>query len=149
MSSTLPPESSLEFESALGNPSAQKILSLLVIWDKLSVKELASKSHVSESQIHYTLGNLKTIGLIVSESRGIYKLAESSFSEKLKDAYYTGLIQVVNAKISFISKLLHSGLIEDAKVNFSLLKIQYDPLLKKHFLFIIDSLSKQILDQLG
>ena len=148
MSQITPNFPSPEFDSVLGSPSAQKIIRLLVVWDKLSVKDLASKSQVSESQIHYTLSNLKAIGLVNSESRGIYKLSDSSFSLKLRDAYYTGLIEVVNNKISFIKQLLRDGLIGEAKANFALLKIQFDPVLKKHFLFILDSLAKQILDQL-
>ena len=137
-----------DFDTILGTPSAQKIIKFLVVWDKLSVKELAAKSSVSESQIHSSLKNLKAISLVEHESRGIYTLSDSPFSVKLKEAYYTGILEEINKKITSIKKLLKNNDLEQAKANFSLLKMQYDPFLKAHFLFIIDSLAKQILSSL-
>lgn len=140
--------SSNDFDSILGSPSAQKIIKFLVVWEKLSVKDLAYKSSVSESQIHATLKNLKSISLIDHESRGIYTLSDSLFSRKLSEAYYTGILEEISKKITIIKKLIKDNDFDKAKTNFSLLKIHYDPFLKTHFLFIIDSLAKQILNSL-
>ena len=95
-----------EIESYLGTPRAQKILQILVCWETMPVKEIITKSGLSESQVHTTLRNLERIGTINHESRGIYRLSSNEFTQLLKKAYLVVINQVIGQKLHDLSKNL-------------------------------------------
>ena len=136
-----------EFTKELGNPSIQKILMILTIYESLSVSRLMELSELSESQVHLILGRMLKINLLKKPSRGIYTLSDELFVTKLKDAYRTKIISNVSSQIDEIQLLLKKNSYEKALTYFKNLVKEYDPILQTHFLYKMNSLSHDFMDR--
>lgn len=133
------------FDSIIGNPSSSKILRMLTINDKLSVKELIELTQISESQLHVLLKNLLEINILIKVSRGIYGFSDHVFAKSIKEAYLEIIREYLNNSIYNIQELLKRGEKESA---FELLKelIQmYKPFLEREFSRIMASLSHEFM----
>lgn len=133
-------------ETVIGTPSAQKVIVLLVTWPNLSIKEIQSKTKLSKSQIHITLKNLQDIQIVQTVTRGYYTLAESKFTQLLKEAYQAKIIESINKQIYQIKQALKRKEIKEATEMFQELQEKYDPLLKERFPFIVSSLSHRFIE---
>lgn len=135
-----------ELETALGTTIAQKIIRLLSIWETLSIRELIQKSQSSESQIHNTLQRLIACDIISKESRGIYSLKKTPFTDKLAEAYREQVKELINEKIYQIMTLLDNKEFEKSDEELQELENKYQPLLKKYFTHQLSGITHMILD---
>lgn len=135
-----------EFDNSLGTPSSQKILRFLSVWNVLSFQTLRELTSISESQLHNSLKSLLSLNVISRKSRGIYSFSDNEFAIKIKSAYYSLAISLVNYKINEIETFLDDGRINQARDLFRKVDQEYSPLLSTHFDFVMDSLVHQFLD---
>ena len=140
--------SELIFEEGLGNKSSQKIISLLTIWEMLSVEEIILKTGISRSQVHSCLKNLLNKRLLKRKSKGVYCLSNDNFMKLLREAYETKINQIINEKIHNIQKLIKNNEIEEAARLFKVVVAQYEPVLDRNFGLIISSLTHEFLDEI-
>ena len=133
-------------ENAIGTPSAQKIVILLVTWQNLTIKELITKTKLSKSQIHTTLKNLQNIELVSMITRGKYAMANNKFAHLLQDAYTEKIFQTINKQIYLIKQALKGKDMETANELYDDLYEQYEPLLTKNFRYIMSSLAHRFIE---
>lgn len=136
-------------ENAIGTPSAQKVLLLLVTWPSLSIKDLISKSKLSKSQIHGTLKNLQHIGLVTAITRGQYSLENNKFSHLLQEAYIEKIIETLNKQIYVIKQLLKNNDLQKATELYDEIYSWYEPILKRNFSYILSSLANSFIEAYG
>lgn len=133
------------FDSIIGNPSSSKILRMLAINDKLSVKDLIELTQISESQMHVLLRNLVETNVLVKISRGIYSFSNRPFAISIKEAYVAIILEFISNTIYNIQELVKQG---EKDKGFELLSdlIQlYKPLLESHFSRIMATLSHEFI----
>ena len=136
-----------ELSKELGNPSIQKILMFLSIYESLSVSRLMELTELSESQLHLILTRMIKVNLLEKTSRGIYALSDEKFVAKLKEAYKSIIISNVSTQIDEIQSLLEENAYEKALTNFKELARKYEPILQTHFLFKMNALSHDFMDR--
>ena len=144
MQQTLPLD---DLSKELGNPSIQKILMILSIYESLPITKLMELSELSESQLHLILARMLNVNLLKKLSRGIYALSEENFVVKLKDAYKTMMISKISSQIDEIQLLLKENCYDKALTNFKDLTKKYEPLLQTYFLFKMNALSHDFMDR--
>lgn len=133
------------FDSVIGNASSSKILRMFTIHEKLTVKELIDLTHISESQIHVLLRNLVEIKLLEKISRGLYGFSDLPYSNSIKEAYLSIVLEYINNSIYKIQELVKRDKKDDAFDIFDEILLIYAPLIKKHFSRILASLSHEFL----
>ncbi|TXT64254.1 MAG: hypothetical protein BAJALOKI1v1_590014 [Promethearchaeota archaeon] len=138
-----------DYEKALGTPSAQKVIALLVCWNSLAFKEIVQKTGMSESQIHTTLKSLTELNIVLKERRGIYSISHSKFVMHLKTAYEDIIEQTVDNMLYFLSKNIDSLPVSELERKSKALIDQWEPFLYKHFSNQVSSLSSHIIDRLS
>lgn len=139
----------LSLENAIGTPSAQKVLLLLVTWPNLSIKELISKSKLSKSQIHGTLKNLQQIGLVTAITRGQYSLDNNKFAHLLQEAYTEKIIETLNKQIYLIKQMVKKNDLVKATELYDEIYALYEPILKNNFSYILSSLANSFIEAYG
>lgn len=137
-----------DHEKALGTPSAQKIIGLLTCWDSLSLKELAQKTGLSESQIHNTANTLMRLNIIKKKSRGIYALSDSTFVNHLKTAYEDIIEQNVGNLLYFLSKNIDTLPLPELEEKWTSLTDQWEPFLHERFFQKVSSIAGHVIDRL-
>ena len=133
------------FDSIIGKPSSSKILRMLVINDKLSVKELKELTEISESQLHVLLRNLVEVNILMKITRGLYGFSNHPFAKLIKEAYLAIIREYLNNSIYNIQELIKKGEKEEA---FEILKeiiSIYKPLLERDFSRIMATLSHEFI----
>ena len=130
----------------LGSPSAQKLLQILACWDSLSVKEMAQKTALSESQIHVTLKNLEKIELVVKKGWGRYSLSDSQFAHLLKAAYLNILEQIIGNEIFQIATELDNTPSEELKIYYTSLVDRWEPILVQKYSARMNALAEYFID---
>lgn len=133
-------------DQILGTPSAQIILRLLAIWENLSSKDIITKSELSESQVFTTLNRLMSINVIVKVQKGIYTFESGKFPQNLKQAYTERSISHINKIIYEISNHLRNKELNQAEKEYKDLMNFYEPLLKRNFSHLLNSLSHSFLE---
>ena len=136
----------LDYDSFLGTPTSQQIIRLLSIWGDLAIKEIVAKLSVRESQIHYTLSNLRKIGVVEKIRRGNYKLTDTPFAQHMKDAFISNSTNIISETIYNIHQLLKQADIDRAQELFEQLVALYDPILKTRFSYNMNSLAHSFLE---
>lgn len=131
----------------LGNPSIQKILMFLSIYESLSVSKLMELTELSESQLHLILTRMINVNLLKKIFRGIYALSDEPYVAKLKEAYRSMIISNVSSQIDEIQKLLKENSYDKALTNFKELTRKYEPILQTHFLFKMNAISHDFMDR--
>lgn len=138
-----------DLESSLGTPSAQKILSLLVCWDDLTVREIVKKSQLSESQVHVTLRGLEQQEVVKKLRRGVYALSDAKFPTKLREAYLANIDQVIGRTLHELTKKLDELSPSQIAETLEVLITQWDPLVQENYKWKLSSLSEYIVDRLA
>lgn len=138
-----------DLESSLGTPSAQKILSFLVCWDDLPVKEIVKKSQLSASQVHVTLRGLEQHGVVKKIRRGVYALSDAPFSTKLREAYLANIDQVIGRTLHELTKKLDELSPRQIAETLEVLLDQWDPLVQVNYKWKLSSLSEYLVDRLA
>jgi hypothetical protein len=133
-------------DSVLGTPSAQQILRILSTRDLIDLKELVRLTSLSHSQIQATLQNLIRIRLVVRQTRGIYKLNDSSMANNFKTTYLKTTIYFLNEQINIIFELLKKGEKDQAFAIFETISDKYSVILERNFSDILENLSHQLLE---
>ena len=134
-------------DSILGTPSSQKILRLLYCWGQLSVKELISKTNLSESQIYNTLRSLESVNLVETVNRGLYSYTKNTFSMKLKEAYVSHLIQIIGKELHYLSSNIDKEDWKTIDERFTNLVTLWKPLLESNYPLKTSSLAGHILER--
>ncbi|HMF31670.1 MAG TPA: hypothetical protein VKK79_09660 [Candidatus Lokiarchaeia archaeon] len=125
----------------LGSPSSQKVLQLLTCWETLSVKEIALKAALSESQVHVTLNRLEKLDLVVKQAWGKYSFSNSKFASLLKTAYSAILEQIIGNEIYQLTKQMDNIPRETLEAQYSKIVDQWGPLLSAKFSFQMNELA--------
>ena len=137
-----------DFDSILGTPSTQKLFKLLVVWQKLSVKEIIEKIKISETQTYTILKNLEKIGIVEKKTRGIYSLTDNKFINLLKNAYSENLKEFLGKKLYQLSDILEENESELVIEEIIGLLKTWEPFLKEHFSHKLSTLSGHLIDNL-
>jgi predicted transcriptional regulator len=132
----------------LGTPSAQNIIRTLACWERLPVRALIEKTHLSESQIHATLKNLIQIGIVTSPSRGYYQFAQTEVVRKIQEAYTSILIQAVGEELYKIMKTTNEYTPEDLTAILGKLQEKWGPIIQNHYSRMFSSLVETMIDQI-
>ncbi len=138
-----------DFDKSLGTPSGQAVFRILVCWESLPIREIILKSKLSESQIHNTLKDLISLGLVVKESRGVYSLSKSQIASNLKKAYEEILEQHVGNLLYTLSKQLDIMPLHDIEELWTHLIDQWKPILEKKFKRKAASITNSIIERLS
>lgn len=131
----------------LGNPSIQKLLFILTVYDQLPINKLLELSGLSESQLHLTIKKMLNIKLIKKITRGMYSLTDDQFMLRLKEAYKTKIVDDVNTKINEIWNYLKKNNLEESFNLFKEIDRFYGPILVTNFSYQLNSLSHEFLDK--
>ena len=136
-----------EFDRSLGTPSAQSILRLFIVWERLQKKQIMEKTGFSESQVYTTLQNLLKIGFLEQESRGLYKLAENLFTKRLSEAYMVRIRQNIGQNLYYLSKNIDTAPLSELEEIFKFIVDQYEPILEKEYTVKLSSLAGHLIDR--
>jgi len=136
-----------EIDSVLGTPSAQVILRVFVVWEKLQKKQIMTKTGLSETQVYNTVHKLVKIGILEQEGRGLYRLGASQFTKNLQLAYSEKLKQIVGNYLNFLTKNIDSAPLSEMLDIYKFIVDQWHPLLQKEFPAKLSALAGHLLDK--
>lgn len=136
-----------EEDKILGTPSAQNLLRLFFIWERLTTKEIKDKIGLSEGQIFKTLNNLLKIKFIVRKDKGVYQLSNETNIRSIQEAYRGRIISYINTRINEVHFKLREGRKDEAHDIFHYLGRNYEPLVRNHFAIQFNSLVHRFLEK--
>jgi len=115
----------------LGSFDAQRILEVLSVWGKLTVKEVSEKVSVGRRSAEQILNSLLSVGLVEVKD-GRYMLSSSRRVEALKSFYVETVVQNIEL---YIAKLLSEADELGSKLREAVDKFikRYYPILKEKF----------------